>query len=351
MTNKAPPPLISFVTRDGLSFSSEGSLTPLPLKLGHDLVSDLEITNPGELAAAIKKFIDTNKIKPGNLVLILSDSIYFEHEYPKPEVPANKDLEEFADTVPFSAVSSKLIPSGNGYRQIVINRDFYEAILQSLEQSGFKVTGVIPAFVLGISGSEITAETFRSVYRKLEQALTFGSLLSSDKDNSFEKKEQVFLQKNKLPIVILTFVCVIAALATAYFTLSPIGKKPRAKSVPVAVPRTIAVTPSPTPPPQVVPATPSAQLLNSLTVRIVNASGVSGRAASLSALLKANGLKVIQTGNSSVKTLATTISASPYAATAAGEYVQQLISQLYPGVTLTADTQAKIDLLITLGSD
>jgi hypothetical protein len=135
-------------------------------------------------------------------------------------------------------------------------------------------------------------------------------------------------------------------LFTAYFTL----KKPVTRHSPLAPPPVTAYPTSiPLPAPVPEASTPSAELLGTMTVQILNSTGVTGQAASLSALIKSAGFVNIQTGNSSQTSPQTLIIVSPLAATSAADFVTDLVAGLYPDYSLQQNTEAVYDITIIIG--
>ena len=309
------------------------------------MVSDLDIVSGPELSTGIRGFVETNKIRPTPLVLILSQNVYFEKNYPGSNPPSSEEMDEFINTVPFFTTSSKLFRVISGYKQVVINRDFYECLKSAFEELGFQVMAVVPGFALGQGATaEFTAETCRLIYRKMDQIIV-DSLIGAGEE-TFHQKEQVYLEKNKIIIIIVFFLLLGVLAGTAYLTLRKLPSPRRnvpARPIVVHTP----VPPLPTPA-QSLTSTPSAAYLQSLTVQILNASGVPGQAASVSALLKSLGFTKIQTGNTSQAADKTQVIMSPQAATSSGTFVTDILKTLYPDLSFEQNSQAKFDLTVII---
>jgi hypothetical protein len=342
---KTAPATVIEVNRDHLSLCSMTHLEPLVFKFTSAMVSDLEIVSAAELTAALRGFIEANKIKPTSLVLILSQAVYFEKNYPGPNGPSSKEMDDFNDSVPFAATSYKLFKVISGYKQVVINRDFYECFKQAFEDLGFSVQAVVPAFALGqTANSQFTAETCRVIYRKMDQIIA--DSLIGPREVSLHQKEQVFLEKNKIMVFLIFFLVLGVLGVTAYFTL----KKPLPRRAPAAIgPVSAYPTSAPIPTSEPLVSSPSARLLDTLTVQVLNSTGVSGQAASLSAVLNSAGFTRIQTGNSSQVTPRTLIIVSPLAATSAADFVTGIVAGFYPDYSLQHNDQAVYDITIIIG--
>jgi hypothetical protein len=341
---KTALPIVINITRDRLSLCSSTHLEPLIFKFTSAMISDLEVVSSPELTAGLRGFVEANKIKPSTLVLILSQSVYFEKNYPGSNPPSSQDIEEFDDTIPFFATSSKLFKVISGYKQVVINRDFYECFREAFEELGFQVMAVVPSFALGQNANaDFNAETCRIIYKKMDQ-IVVDSLIGA-REESFHQKERAYLEKNKVIVVIGVLIILIILVVTAYRTL----KKPKVVHTSVATPVMAYPTSVPLLSPTPGISSPSAELLDRLTVQILNSTGVTGQAASLSALIKSSGFTKVQTGNTSQVSPRTLITVSPLAATSAADYVSHLVSSLYPDYSLEHNTQAVNDITIIIG--
>lgn len=344
---KAAAPYVINVFRDKLVMCSPTGTGPIVFKLTSSMVSDLEVTSHEELSSAVKSFSTQYKLKPGNLVIILHNSVYFEKDYPGPGIPPSQGLEEFIDTIPFSATSSKLFRSGNGYKQIVINRDLYESLKKSFESISFLVTAVVPAFVLGPDPQpEITAESCRLIYKKMDQITAESFTGFTDPTASLQQKEQMFLKRYQWPVIIVSLLALVIAIVVIPMTL----KKPPApvKKTPV---HTIKPTPTVIPTITPIPATPSAEVLQTFSAQILNGSGKTGQAASLSTKLREMGFSQIRTDNNPEIINNTLVILSPQMASAGGEFVTKSIKTLYPDLSDSIDTQAEYDLTVIIGKN
>ncbi len=320
---------------------------PIMFKFTPEMVKDMDVVNLQLLNTNLKNFVSANKLKPSSLVIILDSSVYFEKDFPGPNVPPSQEMEDFIDTIPFSASSAKLFRSGTGFKQIVINRDLYESLKKSFEELGFAVSAVVPSFVLGPEDSnrEITAETCRLIYHKMDQIMADSFINLVDSGETLHQKEQFIMRKYQLPIIIVSVLLLVAAAVVIPMTLRRPAPRKKSASVVVKSPR----LPTPTVTPEDHPATPSAEVLGSLSVRILNASGVPGQAASLSTELRTAGLTDIEIGNETKTVDKTSLILSPKAATEAGGFVTKLVEKIYPVLTTQTDTKAKIDIQVTIG--
>jgi hypothetical protein len=349
---KAAQPTIVNIDRDKLSLCAPYHLEPLSFKFPPELVSDLEIVNPSDLNTGLRNFIELNKIKPGPLVIIVAQSVYFEKNYTGQNPPTPEEVENFIDTIPFSTVSSKLFRVISGFKQVVINRDFYESLKGTFEELGFQVIAVVPGFALGQNAiAGFTAETCRIIYRKIDQIIA-DSMIGA-KDNTaatFHRKEQAMLESHKIIVILSTLLVLAICGGALYLTFGrpPVVHKALTANVIPQVPPEPTETPLPTPVPEAPALT--ADDINNLTVQILNASGKVGQAASMSAKLKSLGFAKIQIGNNAKTAVLTTLYLSPRVATAAGDLVYDSVKSIYPDAESETDLQAKFDISVIIGT-
>lgn len=345
-TNTAP--IVVDVARDRLSLCTYANPQPFVFKFTSSMISDLEVVNHNELSQGIKGFIESTKLKSGQVVLILSESVYFEKDFAGPESPSQSSIDNFVETVPFSSTSSKLFKVGSGYKLVVVNRDLYEPLKKAFELNGFSVAAVVPGFVLGTANisPELTPESCRIIYRKIDQVI-LDSMIGMDEDNqSLHNQEQRFLEKNKVLVILLSVLFIGMAVVTAMITLKPV-KKVTPRVVPV-VQESVAA-PTITPVPTSATIRPSADVIRALSVQVLNASGVSGQAASLSSRLKQLGFVDIKSANSSQNPGNTLVIVSPAAATSAGDFISQFVREIYPDYKLQQNSEAEFDITIIIG--
>jgi hypothetical protein len=348
---KTAQPTIIHIDRDKLSLCAPYHLEPLVFKFPPELVSDLEIVDAPELNNGLRNFIEQYKIKPGLLVIIVAQSVYFEKNYTGQNPPTPEEVENFIDTIPFSTVSSKLFRVISGFKQVVINREFYETLKNSFEEMGFQVIAVVPGFALGQNAiAGFTADTCRIIYRKMDQIIADSMIGAKDNINAtLHEKEQAMLESHKIIVVALTLLVLAVCGGALYFTYGrpPVSKPIQTNTIPQLSPEPTG-TPEPTP---VAEVSLSAEELANLSVQILNASGKIGQAASMSAKLKSLGFDKVQIGNNPKTSVQTSLYLSPKVATAAGDLVFQSVKSLYPNAETETDPQAVFDITVIIGTN
>lgn len=342
---KTIPPTIVYIDRDKISLCSSTHLAPLVFKFTPSMIADLEITNSDELNIGLRQFIEQNKIKPEPIVLIVSKFVYFEKNYTGVNSPSQEEVDNFIQSVPFSATSSKVFKVISGYKQVVLNRDFYEVFKQTFNDLGFTVMAIVPGFALGqAANNSFSEETCRVIYKKLDQIIA-DSIIGASDTKSFQQQEQAILEKNKVVITISILLILIACGAAIYYFVI---RRPPPRRLVSNIVREVVPIPGPTMSP---PSTPSSELLKTLSIQITNSSGINGLGSSLSAQLKSYGFTNIQLQNSNKIIESTLIETSNYASTVAGEYIGNFIDIRFPVTSVVINSKAKFDLKFELGKN
>ena len=68
--------------KNGLALYDQKSKGIFQVNFQPEAVKDLEIINPDKLNLQIKSFIDSNKIAPSPLIMIVSHNMFFEKDFP-----------------------------------------------------------------------------------------------------------------------------------------------------------------------------------------------------------------------------------------------------------------------------
>jgi len=303
----------------------------------------LEVMNPDELSRELLAFVQKNQVGASPLVIVLSPAVYFDKVYPGTIPPTGDEMQKFVDKVPFSSVSSKLFKIQKGFRLVIINRDFYEAIHASFESAGFNILAVVPGFVLEPLGvkSDFDAQACHLVLKRLDLVMA-NSFISPDDSQSIHGKEQAFLKKYSFSIAIVSIALVAFSITMIITTL-------KRRSTPTQASPSRVIPTSAILQPTLVPTTLPTPNLSQYKIQIINGSGVPGQASSLESQLRPLGFTQITTGNAPTqitgKAQVTFSSAVP---PTAREQVLGILNPLYPGLGIKEDPQAKFDIVITL---
>lgn len=156
------------------------------------VINDMEIDNPEKFVSGLAFWMDKEKISPCDLVVVVDESLYFEHAT---QSLANsdqdeKDIETFLQAVPFEQFTSKIIQDGASKRVVALNRDFYDLLLEFLEKRYFRVLALIPASFINIKSLQDIKTDL--IIKNLEEYKKYNFL------GDFERKigPQSFISKN-----------------------------------------------------------------------------------------------------------------------------------------------------------
>lgn len=155
-TNSQRQKSILYVDRASLSYYVKTNQKPAVLELAPDVVKDMEIVSPEKFVNALAYWMDSNKISACDLLVVISENIYFEHAV---QSLANsdedeKEIEMFLGTVPFEQSVHRILTDGASKRVVVLGKDYYDLLLEFLEKRYFRVLALLPASLLNIKSLE-----------------------------------------------------------------------------------------------------------------------------------------------------------------------------------------------------
>lgn len=346
MSRKKLESLIVEIHRDRL-IACGGSLTaPLALQLPAEVIRDLEITSQTELANLIHTFVVNQKLPPTDLILVLSQEVYFEKDIGKCDgEEQDKLIQQFVDTVPFTTTSEKVFQIRGSCRLVVINRTLYDAFKTAFEKEKFPVVAVVPELVLpniGIKGT-LNADSCRVVAKRISELREQSFLERPERSEGPDGRTGQFFLKHRVMLIIL-FVILVGwgGTMTALMLRKPLPASPAEMPIPTI---TLIPTAEPTKP----VATPEASP-KEFSIRILNASGKAGLAAALSEQLAPYDFTQIETANSQAAAGKTTIVFSPSVPDGTRKLLLRVIQESYPRAEVGRDNEQGVDITITIGS-
>ena len=338
MPAKSAHPYVATLYRDRLAVCSPSSAQPLELKFSDASIRDLEIVNQSELENQVKVFVAAQKLRPGELIFVLTSKIVFEKDLAKiPQAERSAQIQAFLDSVPLSSVSNKIFRVANTEKLIVINRNLYDGLKRAFEALGFFVSAVVPGAMLGDIGVQesTTAESCRIISRKID-FIRANSFLAEERN--FHQKETKFLKKYQLLVILFFLLAIAGAVFAAFYTL----RRSPPKRVPTPTPRPTTHISQPTP----IPTTPAEASPSALTVQILNASGTPGLAAKIQNQLTSLGYAGITTGNATASSAQSFVLFSAKVSPSLRQSLLQLLQ-----ISSARDNPApQFDIVITLGT-
>ena len=219
---------ILYLAKNSLALYDEKTKRIFQLNFQPQVVKDLEIINRDQLNLNIKSFVDSNKIIPSALIMIVSHNMFFEKDFP----PLSKEqqlneTQKFLDNIPFEATASTAFGTEKTYKIVAANGHFIEGVRKSFEALGFAINIAIPAIAFGNIGEELNQVTIKIIFSKYPALKQYNLLKNepeinskpSQKESEGETHEGKNNEKNKKKnlIAIGIFVLLIVVLSIIVF--------------------------------------------------------------------------------------------------------------------------------------
>ncbi|MFA5776464.1 MAG: hypothetical protein WC988_02835 [Patescibacteria group bacterium] len=147
---------ILYVDKNTISFYSKSGQKPLVLTLEPDVIKDMEIVSQEKFILSLAFWMDNNKIPSCDVILVLSENVYFEHAAQSlaGDDSADKEIETYLGTVPLEQVVSRVLSDGASKRVVALGRDYYDLLLDFLEKRYFRVLALLPTSLLNVKSPE-----------------------------------------------------------------------------------------------------------------------------------------------------------------------------------------------------
>lgn len=147
---------ILYVDKSTISLYLKSGQKPLVLSLEPDVVKDMEIVSQEKFIQSLAFWMDSNKIPSCDVVLVLSENVYFEYAAQSlaGDGSADKEIETFLDAVPLSQIVSRVLIDDASKRAVALGRDYYDLLLEFLEKRYIRVLALLPASLLKISSPD-----------------------------------------------------------------------------------------------------------------------------------------------------------------------------------------------------
>lgn len=202
----------------------------LSLDLPVEVVNDLEVIDKEKLSSLLQSFIQSNKIEPANLIILLSTAVTFEKDFQDfSSEELDEETQKFIELVPFQEIESKKIKIDKKWKVVVINKDFCNAFKSGLEKQGFTVTAFIPASVLQETMPELASNLdLNIILNKIELVKQY-SILSKQETTRVLKTEIQKKQQNK-KMLVLYAIFGFLLLILIILILTNVMSKPSPKS-------------------------------------------------------------------------------------------------------------------------
>jgi hypothetical protein len=141
--------IILFLSRGSIQLYG-GNLTGIvTIEIPQAIFNDVDILRKDDLYTLIKQCVKQYALV-GQLIIVLSQEIYFEKLFVPPDNPQTEsDILKFFDAIPYEATWTKVYQTEKGKRAVAVNKVVYEAFHQGFILQGLSTKAVIPAFILG----------------------------------------------------------------------------------------------------------------------------------------------------------------------------------------------------------
>lgn len=296
---------IIFLERQKLTLAGTDLAVPLTLEFPISIVQDIDVIDLESFNLLLGSFIETSKISPNDILLVVPPDIYYEKNIslsPDPTERQNQ-IDLFLQTVPFKNLIYKDYSLGSEPRLITLNKNFYEPIARFFEKSAFNIVAIMPLFVL--EHFQLPLITFlpkevKDIFQKYKIIEPYSFMNTEDIDKIVtteihRPKEEV----TKTTLILIGVFCLLFVVLLVYLLVIPRLYKP-------PVPKNIAPSgPSPTSAvADIVTPTPTIFYISqeNLRIKVINSSGVTNQAAKIKQSLISAGFKQIETLSSTVIT-------------------------------------------------
>lgn len=211
------------------------------LDIPQDIERDMEVLNREKLTVLIHTFLQTHKVAPGQLTIVLADTMVF----PK-SLAANSDqknrqdmVDQFLSNVPFNKVVHTEISSSSSIIVLAANEEMCLAFAKVFEGEGHTVEFCVPATVFtqikpSPQGIDMpTAQMYlqhideNKQYNLLKQYMAGVVQLEHRKEHFAAKK----VEAKRLPLLIAVFGWLIIILFIVIFVTRATNPEPTSRSV------------------------------------------------------------------------------------------------------------------------
>lgn len=194
--------------------------SPIEINFPKNIVSHMEIVDFLGFDQLIKEFIETKKILPSKIFIILGKDTTFEKDLTDiPKVERFGEIQKFADLVPFEKTQNKIFKVQKKEKIIVSNRDFSQKLVEIFNKFDFLVEAVIAETLFPENFSKKKGGLdFSLVLKKIDSLKKYNLQQSyTSRKGSSDFSSESFLEKNRLIILSSIFVTLIIALAVLVY--------------------------------------------------------------------------------------------------------------------------------------
>lgn len=345
---------VIYVDRNCLYFYEKSWDKVLKLNLTPDLMKDLEIIDKTKLESAVKNLLTSNQLFANQLILVLSEDLYFEKDIPADTQNYEEALENFLNKIPYENILYRQYKTEKTEKVVVINKTFYETVRSAFEKEGFIIDCTVPSFILDIKINPKTGPDLATAIFIAEKAV---SLRTESLTPTIQQVNSEYLAKQErenkykdilVTVVVVVFFIVMAALWVAFYfsnqSKKTIAEEPPIKSVRTTpTPKVFTVSPS-------LESTGSATISGILKVQLLNGTGITGQPENFKVQLLKKGLTDVTISTSEFTNAGKTIVVfSQKLTTEIKNRTLLLLETVFGSVTTQETTDQTFDVTIITG--
>lgn len=188
-----------------------------------EAISHLEVISEEKLINIIKEFIETNKILPCNIILLLSIFVTFEKDFTDKNVSMeDAEVKEFLDYVPFEDVLAKIINIGQKQKLVAVNKKLIEVIKEAFYNQKFNLISVVPVAVLQETIPDLSTNLNLQIVLDKADSIKQYSIMALEEPVKINNEKNNGRTRNKrLWILIGIFIFLIFALSYFLYAKLP----------------------------------------------------------------------------------------------------------------------------------
>jgi hypothetical protein len=195
----------------GFDFKSQENIL-FSLRIPVNILDNMEVLDPLGLEKLINEAISTNNLKPGKIIVYLSNEVIFN------KIISSEDEEKkFFDQIPLEPekIIKNTVTSGKEKIAVAVNKKFISDIKTVLEKIGFNISSIVP-------------ET-----ESLQKNLDFNKNLESRTVQNNESADKIAPKNIKIALILFV-IAAIAATVLFFFIKKPSVKKIETSQTPQA---------------------------------------------------------------------------------------------------------------------
>lgn len=206
---------IFYIDKNKGTFFTNSLPSALELIFPKEVLSHLEIVNAQKLDELISKFIESKKIPPCQIFIILGENTTFEKDITDiPRIERNVEIQKFLDIVPFEEISSRVFRVGKSEKLVVANKNFLKELNRVLMEKEFTISAVIPLSLAKVIMPKLKLESNLPTMLKKIDALKQYNLLPT----SAHSKSSSYLQNYRLIILVSVFAILLTILGILVYS-------------------------------------------------------------------------------------------------------------------------------------